>query len=248
MDMTRHDGASDDMLNVPHIYTQYHWDGKLASGWWYANDLGSIRILTVLLTFLDIPSYEFELPEELADTHVARGDWIVRKDATTEEKMLALQEITQAQLQRPLRFEKRKVERDTIVVTGRYAYTPLPGADPNRLYLIADKMEHLSNGEAESLSQLFAWLANGIKIAISDRIEPTEDKKILYSYDWDLLNPPMRADPIDREKALPLLLDNLAKQTGLTFKVENRPADVWFVTEEKKAAAMAAESPGHESH
>ena len=86
-------------------------------------------------------------------------------------------------------------------------------------------------------------LANGIKIAIDDRSEPTEDRKILYSYDWDLLSPPLHVRPIDKEKELPLLLDNLAKQTGLTFKVEKRPADVWFITEEKEETARAIEQP-----
>ena len=243
MDMTRHDGACDDMLNCAHIYTQYRWNGDLASGWWYGNDSGLVRIQTVMLVLLDIPSYEFELPEELADTHVARGDWIARKDATTEEKMLALQEITQAELQRPIRFEKRQVERDTIVVTGRYAFAPLPGADPNRLYVTVDEMQDLDNDEAESLPQLFAWLANGIKIAIEDRTEPTDDRKISYSYDWDLLSPPLHVRPIGKEKALPVLLENLAQQTGLTFKVEKRLADVWFITEEKAETAVVAEQP-----
>ena len=39
---------------------------------------------------------------------------------------------------------------------------------------------------------------------------------------------------IDKETDLPALLDNLAKQTGLQFRVEKQPAEVWFVTEERE--------------
>ncbi|UCD48686.1 MAG: hypothetical protein JSW27_14270, partial [Phycisphaerales bacterium] len=244
IDSTHDSGQSADMLDPEYaVYHQYRWDGHLEDGWWYAHHSGHMALHRVMHTFLDIPSYEFELPEELAHTHVARGDWIVRKDATTEEKILALEEIIHAELQRPIHFEKRQVKRDTIVVTGRYAFAPLPGADPNRLYVMVDEIERLGNDEAESLPRLLTWLANGIKIAVDDQTEPTENRKILFSHDLDLLNPPLVVNPIDREKTLPLLLDNLARQTGLTFKVEKRPADVWFITEEKEETAMAAEQP-----
>jgi len=233
INMTRNEGASDNMLDYPHIYTQYRWEGHLEEGCWYGNSSGPVRIQTVMLIFLDIPSYEFELPEELANTHLARGDWIARKDATTEEKILALQEIIHEELRQPIRFEKRQVERDAIVVTGRYAFAPLPEGDPNRLCVTVDEMQDLENDEAESLPQLFAWLANGINTTIDDRTEPTENRKILYSYDWNLLSPPLHVDRIDKKK-LPLLLDNLAKQTGLTFTLKKRPVDVWFISEDTR--------------
>lgn len=226
------------ILDYPYIVHQYLWDGQLEDGNWYAHSSGHMRIQTVMNVFLAIPGYEYELSEGLANTHLARGDYLVRKNATTDEKIAALEEIIHAELHRPIHFEKRQVERDVIVVTGRYAFTPLPGNDRNRLYVTAEAMQGLPDNEAESLSELFARLANGINIAIDNRTESSEIGKILYSYD-DRLMRVFPKEPIDTVKDLPLLLENLAKQTGLTFAVEKRPVEVWFATEEGDEASVA---------
>jgi len=224
------------LLDYPYIVHQYFWDGQLEDGNWYANSSGHMRIQTVMDVFLAIPGYAYELSDELGNTHLARGDYLVRKSATTEEKIVALEEIIHAELHRPIHFEKRQVERNVIVVTGRYAFTPLPGKDPNRLYIAAEQDERTSNDEAESLSELLADLAYGIIIAIDDRTEPTNTGPILYSSGDAYFGPRLwrGGDPLDTEKTLPLLLDNLAKQTGLTFTVEKRLVDVWFATEDEE--------------
>ncbi len=222
------------LLDLPYITHPYQWDGQLEDGCWFCHDTGRIRLQLVLNTFLGVPSYEFELSEEMKYKHVARGDWIVRKDATTGQKIKALQEIIHAELHRPIHFEKRQVERKVIVVTGRYALTPLPGKDPNRLYIAAKQDEETWNDEAESLSELLAKLADGITIAIDDRTEPVDTGTILYSSNGEYFTRAFHGDgPLDTEKTLPLLLDNLAKQTGLKLTVKKRLVDVWFATEEE---------------
>ena len=42
----------------------------------------------------------------------------------------------------------------------------------------------------------------------------------------------MNLHPENRKTMLPYLLDALAKQTGLQYKVESRPEEVWVATEE----------------
>jgi beta-lactamase regulating signal transducer with metallopeptidase domain len=238
IDMMLYSGHSADMLDYAHLYTQYRWDGNLEDGWWHGIDSGHVRLSLIVHLFLDIPSYEFDLPEELGDIYLAQGDWIVRKGATTEEKLQAIKDILYAERQKSIHLEKRQVECDTIVVTGRYAFTPLPDKDPNRLCIIATEDDGLHHNEADSLPELFDSLADYIEVAIDNRTEPIEAAPIPYSLDYSL-----RFKSIDREKDLPVLLDNLARQTGLTFKVEKRPADVWFITEEKEETALAAEQP-----
>jgi len=93
---------------------------------------------------------------------------------------------------------------------------------------------HEHEGEADSLSQLFRRVAYGINIPITDRTEPSEISKIRFRYDYRLIGPDIQGFPgrfKDREKELPILLGNLARQTGLKFKVERQPAQIWFVTE-----------------
>ncbi len=232
-EITKETEGTNGLLDYPYIVHQYRWDGRLEDGCWYANNAGLTSIRTVMNAFLDIPSYEFELPEHLADVHVSRGDWIVRKDATTAQKLGALEAIVRAELHRPIHFERRQVERDVVVATGRYTFTPLPGKDPNRLYAVAEPDEEVWDHEVDSLPQLLAQLANGIKIAIDDRTEPAETGKILFASNSVFFSQ-FASRPIDTEKTLPLLLDNLAKQTGLTFTVEKQSVDVWFASEDKR--------------
>lgn len=181
---------------------------------------------------------EFNLPKEL-DIKMPYGDWIVRLDSPRDERLRALEEIIYAETNRAIRFEKRSVgERDTIIVTGRYSFKPLSEEYEDKLFVSVDEKARLRDWEKDSLSELFHTLSQGLNIPIDDRSEPVELDKIRYAYDHDLLQPFRESWPKNREekleKELPILLDNLAKQTGLQFTVESQPAEMWFVAETKE--------------
>lgn len=216
--------------NTCYVCSGYFWDDQLKHGAMFAGQ-NLPRLQTVLNSILAIPDYDFSLSEEMQHTLLPKGDWIVRKGASTEERLKALEQIIASELRRPIRFERRPAERDTIVVTGRYAFTPLPDKDTNRLLIISDRetaTDSLCSGEADSLSQFLDWLADGIDVAIDNKSEAPADR-IPYAYDSPLWS--WRGNVIDKENDLPLLLDNLARQTGLQFKVERRTAPMWFVVE-----------------
>ncbi len=216
--------------NTCYVCSGYFWDGQLKHGAMFAGQ-NLPRLQTVLNSILAIPDYDLSLSEEMQHTLLPKGDWIVRKGASAEERIKALEQIIALELPRPIHFECRPAERDTIVVTGRYAFTPLPDKDPNRLLILSDRKtatDSLFSGEADSLSQLFDWLADGIDVAIDNQSEaPTN--RIPYAYDPPLWS--WRRNAINKEKDLPLLLDNLARQTGLQLKVERRTVPMWFVVE-----------------
>jgi hypothetical protein len=69
-------------------------------------------------------------------------------------------------------------------------------------------------------------------VAIEDRSN-VPPNAIRYPYDPSLLLP--HGNGINREKHLPLLLDNLARQAGLQFRVERQTAPIWFVVEDKNS-------------
>lgn len=234
IDMCLKDGGFDTLLvNAWYICGGFRWDGQLQRSTWYGGRRLP-RIRSVLNWVLRIPDYDFVVPEELRETPFPKGDWIVRDGSSVEEKLKALEEIIRTELHRSIRFERRTVERDTIVVTGRYTFTSLPDKDPNRLCLFVNKEVSLSkgehNGQANSLAELLRQLADGINVAIDDRTEPVQTGKIQYLQGDDLMNT-YEERAIDKEKDLPALLDNLARQTSLQFKVEKQPAEVWFATE-----------------
>jgi hypothetical protein len=59
-----------------------------------------------------------------------------------------------------------------------------------------------------------------------------ETKGNAISIEWaqysDVVDNNITGDPVKIRK----VLDNLSKQTSLEFKIEKRPVEVWFVTEE----------------
>lgn len=211
-----------------YVCAGYRWDDQLENGPMFAGR-SLPRLQTVLNSILEIPDYDFNLSEEMQNTPLPKGDWIVRKGAPVEDRLKALERIIAAELHRSVHFELRQAERDTIVVTGRYAFTPVSDKDPNRLLIFAGDAEAASwRDDAPSLSEFLDKLADGINVAIDNRSE-AHAHTIQYAHDPSLLS--WRGDVIDKEKDLPLLLDNLARQTGLQFKVERRTAPMWFVVE-----------------
>jgi beta-lactamase regulating signal transducer with metallopeptidase domain len=212
----------------------FNWDDKLIVHSGYITN--SPRLWWILRLVMDIPEYDFNIPKEL-NVRLPYGDWIIRADSSVAEQLKALEEILYAETNRTIRFEKRTAERDTIIVTGRYSFKPLSKEFTDRLCISADDKTRLHKWEVDSLSELFRFISGGINIAIDDRTEPSETGKIRCVYDPDLLQPFReswtRNVEQKLEKELPILLDNIAKQTGLQFKVERRPVETWFVTEQE---------------
>ncbi len=232
-------GSSNDLepLTLQHggcWQTSFNWDDKLKPHSGYSTD--SPRLWFVLRLVMDIPEYDFNIPKEL-NFHLPNGDWITRDDSSVAEKLKALEEILYAETNRTIHFEKHTAERNTIIVTGRYSFKPISEEFTDRLCVSADDKSRLHKREVDSLSELFRFVAEGINIAIDDRTEPVEIGKIRCVYDPDLLQPLRESWTRNREqkleKELPILLDNLARQTGLQFKVERRPVKIWFITEQK---------------
>ena len=65
---------------------------------------------------------------------------------------------------------------------------------------------------------------------IVDETEPTEITTIRYKESQNL-GWIGNVEGVKKREALDTLLDNLAKTMSLQFKVERRPAEIWFVTE-----------------
>src|SRR5439155_9573792 len=64
-----------------------------------------------------LSSWEMEGDANLRLSPMA-GDWIMRETASRDEKVEAVQEILARRLNKPLRVQKRQVEREVIVARG----------------------------------------------------------------------------------------------------------------------------------
>ena len=212
-------GSSDGYLSY-----SYLWDGKPEA---YSGTTGSLTLSNLLRVILCMPRYDFQVPEELRQVAVPRADFVIRKDSSVDDQLKAMEEIIYAELHRTIRFEKRTVERKTVVVTGNYSFTPIIDKHPEWICVFVNENELMAGGggKVDSLTDLFRHIGNELQVAFQVKTEQTKIPKIQCEYSSELnMNSA-------RDKNLPIVLDNLAKQTGLTLTIENLPAEVWFATE-----------------
>jgi len=92
---------------------------------------GRADIDSILRLMLVIPKHDYNLPKEL-DIRLPGGDWLVRTGSPLEDQMAALEEIILAETGRPIHFEKRRTEREVVVVRGRQPRPPVVGRDRRR--------------------------------------------------------------------------------------------------------------------
>jgi beta-lactamase regulating signal transducer with metallopeptidase domain len=210
----------------------FHWDGGLKA--YSAYDTNSAKLWSVLRLVLDIPVYEFSLPEEL-NVHVPYGDWIVRNELPIAEKLKALEDILHAELHRAIHFERRTAERDVIVVHGRYKFKPHPsGKYPDYIPVTPEDQINKSAKikTANSLPEFLSHLESSLEIKVADETEPMEKTTIRYRQSGERLG--WIKYPEERRWKINSLLDNLAKTTSLQLKLERRPAQMWVVSEKTK--------------
>jgi Leucine-rich repeat (LRR) protein len=210
----------------------FHWDRKLKR--WGYGFIDTPDIDSTLRSVLGINTFEYDWPEELLSLELP-GDWIVRDGTAQEMKLKAFEQLLADELSRPIRFEKRIVEQEVIVATGRFKFHPTPGADrQDVVHLYVDKLRTSGGGTAHSVAELLQAIGNRANIYVFDRTEPSEENNILYylhSSSRDLRR--MKSSPEKTEK-LKIFLANLTEQTELQFKVALQPVEVWYVTVDKK--------------
>ena len=165
------------------------------------------------------------------------GDWIFRKEAPREAKAQALEKLVADEFGRDINISNRIVERDVIVATGQFKFSPVYSDEEIVMFADEDKSvrkrgETVLNGTntvAQFLQQL-AWL---VSVPVIDRTEIMEDT--IIEYRAHLGRPSLRRikDMSEKKDKLRFFLDTLSAQTNLQFKITREPLEVWFVTERK---------------
>jgi hypothetical protein len=199
----------------------YLWDGEPRARW---GTTGRLTLENLLRGILYIPRYDFHIPEELREVSLPRADFVIRKDSSPDDRLKAMEEILCAELHRTIRFEKRAVERKTVVVTGEYSFKSISDEYPGQIHVFTDVETGHDVRDVDSLIDLFQYLGNMYRVAFDVRTSQTSIPKTVCHVSALQIDGP-------EDKELPAVLDNLAKQTGLKLTIEALPAEVWFVTE-----------------
>lgn len=245
----------------------FHWDGNELTE--HGGSTGGTDSLSSIVTFvLDIPKYRFEgldqyltgmppanwkIPDDLPQRkkmeffhqfikdNSLSGDWIVRIPSSDEERLQALEEIIQKQLNRKIRFDLREAELPVAVAKGKYDFKPIkdtvPDQNENEIYIFAEP-EHIregGGGGSGTLNRLLKHIGNHIHLWILDE---TESSDIKVSWSNSFLPFEMYADKPQNawrfmfRKYHDQYLHNLSRQTSIEFTQEERLVPIWFVIEE----------------
>ena len=220
----------------PPAYFTFHWQYDKLKKWGLGFTGGNRSLDSVLRQNLSIESNKFDGPEELMKIQVP-GDWIVRMPSTIEGRLRALEKILSDEIGRDIRFEKRQVEEDVIIVTGDFKFHPPTETYENKsVHLYTDKLdpdEGAGGGTSDSVNDFTLMLAGLIDMTVMDQTTVSEEIKVPYRHHGSSY---LRKVKNQAEKKIKLdtLLINLTKQTELQFRIERQPIEVWFITEKKK--------------
>lgn len=213
----------------PPTYFIFHWDGELIN-WGCGFTGGKHSLAEVMTSNLELQRYEFEGPEELLKLEVP-GDWIVRRGTKPEERLRALEKILLDEMNQPIRFERRTVEREVIVASGRYEFHPVPDYfDQRHIHLYIDTLnsDYTGGGGSGTVSKFLQNLGSSYNRWVIDKTE-SSDVETQWRYHDSASRRAIRKHPAK----LDIVLENLSRQSSLQFRKERRKVEVWFVTEEK---------------
>jgi RNA polymerase sigma factor (sigma-70 family) len=168
------------------------------------------------------PHDAFEFAEGLRRLDVP-GDWIVREGTTVEARLEAFRRAVKEGLGRSIRCERRRVTRDVVVVSGRYAPRPISKERPE-LRLSADNrdLDSECGGGEGTLDEVLSALNFITGLRFVDEATVPAGAKIHWT---------QHDSSLERGR-LAEILANLSRQTSLEFRRQERPVEVWSVFEE----------------
>ena len=153
------------------------------------------------------------------------GDWVIRASSTPDQRLEAVEHILRGRLHRDIHIDKRQLRIIAIVARGRWSLRPLPGvAGDDHLSLFVERHDGLSGDGAASASGFFTVIEELTQRRIIDQTGG-KPREVMWRSDVSLKG-------VDTDPArLYTLLDNLGRQTSLTFTLEPCDASVYAVSE-----------------
>jgi len=147
------------------------------------------------------------------------GDWVFRENASPAEVMDALANLVSEKLGRQVRFVKRSVARDALIVRGTYKFVPLDGYPDNNTIQLTDRLSkhQVPFAFLGTLADLFNRISMAKSMQVIDETGSGNKKiKMCDQQNWH------DADAFFR---------TVAAQTSLRFDRDPRQMDVWFMVD-----------------
>jgi len=166
-------------------------------------------------------SAQLEFSQELGRLP-ADGDWIVRQEAPPERRLKALESILSRITGRKLAIERLAVERDVIIVRGKWDFHP--GNDSKAMAFYLPDGDPRRDGWG-TLADSFFSLEKDLQRRIIDETEEPHPARVNWS-SRGFSSPGGRQESWRNEA-----LANIETQTSLKFVQTRRVISVWIVSE-----------------
>jgi len=212
------------------------WNGREAKDYWT-----NPTTLKKLLTALGLTIKEIRGPFELLDLKLY-GDWILRKESTTERRLQELSQILKKEFGQSVSFSKQRIEEQVIVAHGQLNLEPIkfeewetqalrhfPELPKNYpIFVYADSLDEARFRMLYADTYLYGLLQEVAKLLRHPIVDETESSDIVVG--WAIHNSVTREAVLGDPNIVDSLLENLAKQTSLEFTRQKRASYVWLVS------------------
>lgn len=212
----------------PSAILTFDWDGKQLG--WKTVSAGDGRLANVVQSAAGLHLWEFDSSVPLGLP--LPGDWVIRHGVSSDRIMQGLGAIVSKKLGRPVRFERRHVMREAVVVRGTYRFVPLAG-HPN------DGVIEILGDEPPQNQKLTPSLQTMPLRRCLERLDVYANRKIVVETESAGLRVTIRDRPTWGDGSA--VLRNIAAQTSLQFSPEPREMDLWFMTDATAAPAAQRE-------
>lgn len=205
----------------------------LRESWMTLGTNGTLQF--VLSSVIGFKSYELIDPDNVANWKWFTGDWCVRAGALRQDVLRELERILKADEGWSVRFERTTMKQQVVVVTGEWKQSPLPGAkNESWIYLTADDVPDpiFGGGSSGSFEAMLAWLGDSVRMKFVSEVAAPPTVSLVWRDQIDNHKNAIRQATPAGEPALIRVLENLARQTGLSFESEERDVDVWRIIAE----------------
>jgi len=200
-------------------------NSQVAQWTWDFDKPFSLREVVQYLLEIYSPQVEGTRTEQLIP-----GDFLFTMDSTREQRRAALQKILQDNLREPITLTFRQVQRDVIVIQGRWQYAP---ADSPRKTSFAPNLEIYAHAINKNPVNAGAGDSKGFAGALGTRIGKQViieasgmPANMFWAYD----------DPKTAKTDVPLVLNHITEQTGLSWEPQSRMVERLFIEWERPTA------------